>query len=148
MVYYGKEREYISPVWIILFFPSFAEAQDYQKKLKKYYQLPQGASSQDYHSGIINVKLKPQHKYAFKGNNQINPKTLRILEDLGFESIEPLVSGKGTRSPLARAGKKPKFDLELYNRFRYNSNMPLEEAINLFYSTGLFEIAEPEYVQI
>ena len=133
---------------ILLIFPVFTEAQDYQKKLKKYFQLPQGASSKDYHSGIINVKLKPQHKYAFKGNNQINPKTLRILEDLGFESIEPLVSGKGTRSPLARISKKPQFDLELYNRFRYNSNVPIEEAINLLHSTGLVEIAEPEYVQM
>ena len=125
----------------------FAVAQEEIKKHRKYFELPETARPGDYNEGIINIKLKAQRKYAFQNQSQLDSKTIQILNELGFESIKPVIPEKRKNTINARTGKKFKYDLDLYHSLRYNSNMPLEEAINKLHSTGLFEIVEPDYVQ-
>jgi hypothetical protein len=134
-------------VLVVVVFSNVAVAQEEGKKHKKYFQLPKDVRSEDYNHGIINIKLKAQHKNTFQNQSKLDSKTLQILNELGFENINPIIRKKRPNNFNARTGKKFKNDMTLYHSLRYNSNIPLEEAINRLNSTGLFEIVEPDYVQ-
>jgi subtilisin family serine protease len=132
---------------VILVLPYFGSGQETIKNKKRYFQLPSKATSSDYRSGIINIKVKPEYRNAFTNSHQLKTKASKIFEELGFESLRPVVPENKQQILNARIKRKPKYDLGLYQRIRFSGNIPIEDAINKIYATGMVEFAEPEYIE-
>jgi len=130
-----------------LVMPYLSSGQEIIKSKNRHFKLPVKANSSDYRQGIINIKVKPEYRNTYNNPYQLKTKASKILEDLGFESLIPIIPENSRQKINARLKKKPKYDLGLYQRLRYNGNVPIEEAINMVYATGLVEFAEPEYIE-
>ena len=124
-----------------------ALGQDNTKSLRKYFRLPVHVTPSDYYEGLINIKVKPEYRNTFKNPHQAIPRLTAVFDKLGLESLQPLISEPGLKKVNARLRKKPQYDIGLYQQFRYAGSVPMEEAINALYRTGMVEIAEPAYVQ-
>jgi subtilisin family serine protease len=139
-------------VFIILFSLSFAGqnfavSQEFQKKPKKHFLLPEQASQSDCRPGTINIKLKPEFRNLFNNPQQLKARLSKIYNELGFERLKPIISEDRQQRNNARLKRNPVYDLGLYQTLSYSSDVPVEEAINMLYETGIVEFAEPEYIQ-
>ena len=114
---------------------------------RRYFKLPVGANSNDYHRNIINVKVKPEFLNLLRNLESASDEVSEILNYLEIGKIRPVSSGKGNRNRNARIGNPSKIEISLYQTFEYNGPINIEKAINLLYSTGMVEYAEPAYVE-
>lgn len=131
----------------ILLFPFAGKGQEIVRKERKFFKLPEKATAHDYHHGIINIKVKPEFREAFRNPQNLEPGVLDVFEMLGIESFKPIIPVTSQLKVNARLRAKPTYDIRLYHRLQYSGNMPVEDAINLLFTTGIVEIAEPEYIQ-
>jgi subtilisin family serine protease len=127
--------------------PFPANGQEQFKKENRYFKLPEDVKISDYQPGVINVKVKPEYRNLFQNPNQLKTKASKIFDDLGFQSLKPIASSTSQQNLNKRLKRKPKYDIGLYQKFRYNGSIPIEEAINMLYSTGIVDLAEPEYIE-
>ena len=124
--------------------PFTSYAQDEVQVKKRYFKLPKSVKTNDYFHNIINVKVKPEFQSSFNNLSYTSEEVLEIFNYLNIGKIKPVSTGKGKRK--ARIGNTSKINISLYQTVHYNGPIPIEKAINLLYSTGMVEYAEPAYI--
>jgi subtilisin family serine protease len=127
--------------------PFPTNGQESFKKENRYFKLPEKIQITDYRPGVINIKVKPEYRNLFQNSTLLKTKASKIFDDLGFKGLKPIVSASSQQNLNKRLKRKPTYDIGLYQKFRYNGNIPIEEAINMLYSTGIVDLAEPEYIE-
>jgi len=139
-------RRVIIVISAIFIFSFVASGQENIKQKRRFFRLPERATTSDYHQGIINIKVKPDYRNIFENPQQVSPGVSAILEELGFESLRPVIPEINQQKVNARMKKKPQFDIGLYQRLRYTGNVPIEEAINRAYQILTERVDQVEYL--
>ena len=132
---------------VIISFPSAGQEVPHVKK--KHFKLDAAVTPADFQEGVLYVKLNSD--YVGRGLNQNNQpeKTKEIFRQLEVRRIDPLANQRQIDQLKSRARKVTpgKYQIEAYQQVFYdNSSMPLEEAVNLLYGTGMFDIVEPAWI--
>ena len=98
----------------------------------------------DYAKGSVLVKVKEEFKSFF-----ISSSTSGRLEGLSFNSISPMVSPSLAKKRLENISGRTEshqMDITSYFKIMYDGVENIESFINRLYSTGYFEIVEPDYI--
>ncbi len=105
--------------------------------------LPAGATAADYQSGTVLAKLKPEFRSLVSsfGSGRVAALPDVTIQPLG--SNELTRQNRSARGPLADS--QFKIDLSLYVRLHIPSGSNIEKQINDLYTTGYFDLVEPEY---
>ncbi len=130
----------------IFFFSDRACSQSLPYLKHNYFRFPPGVKPGDYYPGIVQLKLKPQYKLAFSGALRMDAKTMKFLEPMGIRKVRPAVPQGLINRAMARTAKPLEHDLSLYQVINFDPSVPVNEAINLLYNTGMVDLAEPVYV--
>ena len=112
-----------------------------QKGVKRF-TLPQSAKPHQYSSTNVLVKLKKEFVNVFSEGGNPNP-----IPQLA-KSIKPIISEKQSRKNQSRIAPRlsaSNIDIAHYYEIEVTGNN-IEQFINRLYSTGYFELVEPDYV--
>src|SRR5258705_5147663 len=106
-------------------------------------KLPERVTADDYEKGKIIFKLKPEFRSL-----DINESSLKkIFSSLKVKSVKKLFPN---HQPLAERNKDGQLlvDLSLIWQLNYDSDIPIEKAINMLMASGKLMYAEPSYIYI
>lgn len=124
---------------LFIFFAFIVTLASSQNKYRHTFKLPPKAR---YAHGRVLVKVKSDYK------SEVAQISNGRIKNISVRSIAPIVKpelakqGAAWRGPLA---KKPVVDISQYFVIRFSPDQGIEDFINQLYSTGYFEIIEPEY---
>jgi serine protease len=132
---------------LIISLPS--SGQDTPRVKTKRFKLNPSATPADFQEGVLYVKLKSE--YVSRGLSVANSpdKSKEIFRNLEVRKINPFANPFQLRRLKSRARKAMpgKYQIEAYQEVFYdNTGISVEEAVNLLYSTGMFEIVEPAWI--
>jgi subtilisin family serine protease len=114
---------------------------------RKYFRLDPRVSPSDYQHGLLYVKLKPEYQNVTGLSNARISGSGDIMNMLDVSEIKPFIKLEQINSVRARSSKPFKYDINAYRMLRYtNTEIHVEEAINLLYRTGMFDIIEPAFI--
>ncbi len=109
-----------------------------QKKSLQFFKMSTNAQ---YSKGSVLVKIKPEYKNMFASSSS-NGRTQ------GFNGAVVAPLAPGAHSDQAQTGRlsPPTIDITSYYKLSFDASVDVESYINELYSTGYFEIVEPNYV--
>lgn len=109
-----------------------------QKKNLQFFKMPTKAQ---YSKGSVLVKIKPEYKNMFASSSS-NGRTQ------GFNGAVVAPLTPRAHSDQAQTGRlsPPTIDITSYYKLSFDASVDVESYINELYSTGYFEIVEPNYV--
>ena len=124
---------------------SFAKSID---KAPQVFQLPEGVTTEHYLAGTIVVKEKTEFKGALSGRD-VNGKDFldQILLNIGMNDVQKEFPNHNTPKLTRDKQGNPHIDLSTINRLKFDESINIETAINQLLSTGMFEYAEPLFLQ-
>ncbi|MBS0001094.1 MAG: S8 family serine peptidase [Cyclobacteriaceae bacterium] len=123
--------------------------QDLPHIKKKRFKLDPAVNPSDFQEGILYVKLKPEYISERILLDPREEQTRQILNLLEVKELNPFAHPQQIEKLKTRARKirSMEHDIRSYQQVIYNyATMPLEEAVNLLYETGMFEIVEPAWI--
>jgi len=115
-----------------------------QTKAQRHFKMP---SKVEYARGRVLVKVKDEYKdqlTTLTGKN-----TTSKIKGVAMNSASHLVKPELDRYGAARMGaraKKPVVDISKYFSIAFDRSISVEDYVNQLYSTGYFELVEPEYI--
>jgi serine protease len=113
-----------------------------QKTFASTFKLPSRVTAADYEKGKIIFKLKPEFR-----SSGINEHSLeKIFSSLKTKSIKKLFPNNQPPASERNADGQLLVDLSLIWQLNYDSDIPIEKAINMLMSTGKLIYAEPSYI--
>lgn len=112
-----------------------------------YFQLEPHITSRDYQQGVMLLKLKPEHSHAFQQTASREKTVSRLKQELGIQEIMPVAPEQAIRQARQMRARPPVVDLSLMYVLRFNPQIPIEEAVNTMYASGMVEYVEPSYIQ-
>ncbi|PCJ84392.1 MAG: hypothetical protein COA57_09335 [Flavobacteriales bacterium] len=117
-----------------------------QKPKKTYFKMPENVTKEDYLTKNVILKIKPEYK-SLCGTDYVNIAILNnFLSEIDAASIKrKFPHAKAPREERNELGQKYA-DLTRIYEFTYNATTDLETVINIIYSLGLVEYAEPHYL--
>lgn len=107
------------------------------------FRVPSGA---EYGRGRVLVKVKSAYKEQF--NQMVAGNREARTKNVAFFSVAPLAKPELVRQGAGRLGPRVStsgIDISQYFSLRFDPGQDLEEFINRLYSTGYFELVEPDY---
>src|SRR5687767_6846698 len=105
------------------------------------FSLPSSVAQDDYHNGMVWVKVKAEYKDIFLGN--VSGKKSAAVPG---SSVRPLLLIQSQQNTAGRvAPKKQHIDVSQYYQLKSDESIPIENYINNLYATGYFEVVEPVY---
>ncbi len=148
----GKtETIMIFRIWIIIMtgilITSQAFCQDIPVIKKRYFKFDHRITREDYHQGKIFIKLKPEYKHSFLNQLKRDDFSSRVADHITLKKVKPLVTENQLNLHKARRSQPFNYDMSLYQMVSFDPAVPVDEAINLMYNTGMVEISEPVYRQ-
>lgn len=108
----------------------------------KTFKLPERVTEHDYEKGKIVFKLKSE--FRSPGINE--PSLEKIFSSLKSASVKKLFPNHQPLVTERNADGQPLVDLSLIWQLNYDSDIPIEKAINMLLSSGKFVYAEPSYI--
>lgn len=133
--------------YLVLTHPSFG--QEIPNPKKRHFKLDPAVTPADFQEGVLYVKFKPEYISGSFNLNSQNGKPKDIFNSLQVRELNPFANPSQISKLKSRARKAvpSKYNIEAYQQVYYdNSSMSLEEAVNLLYETGMFEIVEPAWI--
>lgn len=112
-----------------------------------YFQLEKHITQKDYQQGVMLLRLKPEYRQAFKGTSSREKTMSRLKQELGIREIQPIVPEQVISQANQRRQKPPVVDLSTMYVLHFDPQVPVEDAINRMYATGMVVYAEPSYVR-
>jgi len=141
-----KYCSWIVILFFFLMFSNIATSQDIPFIKKKQFKLNPRVTQSDYQQGVLYVKVKPEYTSSGLQKHDIAAKNQDIYQALEIRNISPFVSQKQLNKAKARKARPFKYNIRAYHQIQYdNTSVPLEQAVNLLYQTGMFEIVEPAW---
>ena len=140
--------------WILVFISCLmistsSPSQDLPYIKKKRFKLDPRVTPSDFHQGVLYVKLKPDYIGRGLESISLENRSKEIINTLEVKQMDPFANPlqiSKLKSRLRKAGPN-KNDPEAYQQVYYeNTSISLDEAVNLLYETGKFEIVEPAWV--
>ncbi len=131
-------------ILVLSVFVGFSQPQ----KTTHHFKLPAEVGRNDYHKGVVFVKIKPAYKSKFLTSENKSGRVSGVVID-GVEIIKPLVT-KASIQKAASLGRlsqpmKQHVDISLYFEIRFDANQDIEAFINILYEKNYFELIEPVY---
>lgn len=113
-----------------------------QKVLTSTFKLPERITAQDYEKGKIIFKLKPE----FRSDDISQSSLKKIFSSLKTTNVKKLFPNH--QPPVTERNKEGQLlvDLSLIWQLNYDSDIPIEKAINMLMASGTLEYAEPNYI--
>lgn len=138
-------RSLLLAILVSLTSVSFAKSID---KAPKVFQLPEGISSEDYQAGTIVIKEKAEFKGVLAGRD-VNGKDFlhQVMVNIGISEVQKEFPFHQTPKLKTDKQGNPHIDLSTINRIKFDESIDIETAINQLLSTGMFEYAEPLFLQ-
>jgi serine protease len=134
---------------ISLFIINHAVCQGFNDGKKKHFRIDPSVTSGDFEQGVLYVKLKPEYVSDRILINPAGEKSKQIFNYLEISKSKPFANSHQIRKLEAKARKSGPslYDIRSYHQVYYDhSTLPLEQAVNLLYETGMFEIVEPAWI--
>ena len=127
-------------ILIVMLVFSFCVSKTFaQKKIAQRFLMPKNAL---YSTGNVLVKIKNEYKSLFEQSSS-SGRTESIIKGVFTSPLVPKAQQeKSSSSRMA----PPKVDISNYYQLSFNSNLSVENFINDLYSTGYFELVEPNYI--
>ncbi len=116
---------------------------------KKHFKLDPRITPADYQEGVVYVKLKPEYAAGILNLNNQKERTQNIFRALEVRELNPFANPRqiSLLKSKAREAAPGKYHIEAYQQVYFdNSSISLENAVNLLYETGMFEIVEPAWI--
>jgi len=110
------------------------------------YSLPPHVTIDDYESGILVFRLKLEYRDFAKTYSIENERINAGFEKIGIASIEKIFPNKVAPIATKNAIGHDLVDLSLIYKANYDTNIPIEKAINTLLKTGMFEYVEPKFI--
>lgn len=126
----------------LLFFYLYTFAQEKQP----YFQLEPHITSRDYQPGVMLLKLKPEYKSALTATNSRTKAVSKLKQILGVREVRPVIPPKSSVKARQQRQKPATIDVTAMQVIYFNPEVPIEEAVNQMYETGMVYYAEPAYV--
>src|SRR5712671_6887990 len=106
------------------------------------FKLPEKVTAADYEKGKIIFKLKPEFR-----SPDINESSLKkIFSFLKTTGVKKLFPNHQPPAMERNASGQLLVDLSLIWQLNYDSDIPIEKAINMLMSSGKLMYAEPSYI--
>lgn len=134
--------------FLVLLSPLFSAAQSTMQQAPKRtpFQLASDLGTGDYVPQVLVMKVKEDYRPYCNANAIGIPGLEKYTEELGVGKIQRSFPHTPPPSePFDELGRKT-VDLSLIYEMQYTSSADIEEAVNHFLSTGLFEYVEPLYI--
>lgn len=132
---------------VMLTVAAFANGNGLRKPTKKYFSMSPYVTSEDYLAKTVIIKVLPAYKNNCQPNAIMNFSNLDFLfQSIGASDLQkmfPMV--KAPEREYNSIGLKL-VDLTTVYTLKYTSNHSVEEVVNMFYSLGIFEYAQPYYI--
>jgi serine protease len=125
-------------ITVVLFFFSWGYQTLAQKTSNQYFKMPNKAY---YSKGSVLAKIKPEYKSMF----EVSSAGGRV-ESINGAGATPLVPKAQSNKAMAGRLSLPSIDITAYYKLTFDGSRDVERYINELYSTGYFELVEPDYI--
>ncbi len=137
---------------ILFLFASFysmdlvAVGEDQRPSISKF-TMPAGITAADIAPNLVILKVKSELREICESGKIEHSEFHNIISQLGGAVVSRRFPAHSAPQTERTAEGFPLVDLTLIYRVQFNSDIHIEKTINYLLATGLFQYAEPEYIQ-
>lgn len=110
------------------------------------WKMPAGVTQADLVPGTLVIRLKEEYRSSAQNRSIALAPLNETLTRIGATTVEKIFPNHTQPATERNTRGEKLVDLSLIYQVTYNTNVPVEKAVNALLSTGLLEYAEPRYV--